>query len=235
VAMSRETKVAKVGAWIALALSIALVLRVIAIDNAEAIVIVAPALVGALLAARVVADARGSADGPRAHRCNGDPLADRLDRAALRPLTDPHRPCRRSYFPNAESPTVTPRCCVGIPLPQASGLRIWCVVRELRGWWYPWEGKGLGFLGGDRALATTSGRHHGQAIRIDSSEVDLPAILRRPPGSVKALRPRSRDTRRSTHNERYPRIERVLGTVPVQPSISCHAPRHARRPPVVPG
>ena len=49
-AMSRETKVAKVGAWIALALSIALVLRVISIDNAEAIVIVAPALVGALLA-----------------------------------------------------------------------------------------------------------------------------------------------------------------------------------------
>lgn len=48
-AMSRDTKVAKVAAWIALALSIALVLRVIAIDNAEAIVIVAPALVGALL------------------------------------------------------------------------------------------------------------------------------------------------------------------------------------------
>jgi hypothetical protein len=50
--MSRETKVAKVGAWIALALSIALVLRVIAIDNAEAIVIVAPALVGALWCSR---------------------------------------------------------------------------------------------------------------------------------------------------------------------------------------
>ena len=48
-AMSRDTKVAKVGAWIALALSVALVLRVIAIDNAEAIVIVAPSLVGALL------------------------------------------------------------------------------------------------------------------------------------------------------------------------------------------
>lgn len=48
-AMSRDTKVAKVGAWIALALSVALVLRVIAIDNAEAIVIVAPALVGVLL------------------------------------------------------------------------------------------------------------------------------------------------------------------------------------------
>jgi hypothetical protein len=28
------------------------------------------------------------------------------------------------------------------------------------------------FPGGDRALATTSGRHHGQAIRIDSFEVD---------------------------------------------------------------
>lgn len=48
--MSQETKVAKVGAWIALALSIALVVRVIAIDNPEALVIVAPALVGALLA-----------------------------------------------------------------------------------------------------------------------------------------------------------------------------------------
>jgi hypothetical protein len=34
------------------------------------------------------------------------------------------------------------------------------------------ESKRLGFLGGDRALATTLGRHHGQAIRIDSSEVD---------------------------------------------------------------
>ena len=48
--MSRNTKMAKVGAWIALALSVALVLRVLAIDNTEAIVIVAPALVGALLA-----------------------------------------------------------------------------------------------------------------------------------------------------------------------------------------
>lgn len=49
-AISRETRVAKVGAWIALALSVGLVLRVTAIDNAEAIVIVAPALIGALLA-----------------------------------------------------------------------------------------------------------------------------------------------------------------------------------------
>ena len=47
--MSRDRKVAKVGAWIALVLSIAPVLRVIAIDNAEALVIVAPASVGALL------------------------------------------------------------------------------------------------------------------------------------------------------------------------------------------
>jgi hypothetical protein len=36
----------------------------------------------------------------------------------------------------------------------------------------PEERKGLGFLGGDRALATTSGPHHGQAIGIESSEVD---------------------------------------------------------------
>jgi hypothetical protein len=50
VAKSRETKPAKIGAWIALGLSIALVVRVIAIDNPEALVIVAPALVGALLA-----------------------------------------------------------------------------------------------------------------------------------------------------------------------------------------
>jgi hypothetical protein len=50
VAISRETRLAKVGAWIALAPSIALVIRVIAIDNPEALVIVAPAFVGALLA-----------------------------------------------------------------------------------------------------------------------------------------------------------------------------------------
>jgi len=41
---------ARFGAWIALALSIVLVVRVIAIDNAGALVIVAPAFVGALLA-----------------------------------------------------------------------------------------------------------------------------------------------------------------------------------------
>jgi hypothetical protein len=44
------------------------------------------------------------------------------------------------------------------------------------------------FPGGDRALATTSGRHHGQAIRIDSFEVDDCLILGPPPGSVKARR-----------------------------------------------
>jgi hypothetical protein len=34
------------------------------------------------------------------------------------------------------------------------------------------EGKAKArFLGGDRALAITSGSHHGQAIRIDSSAV----------------------------------------------------------------
>jgi hypothetical protein len=48
--MSRETKQAKVGGWLALALSSALVVRVVAIDNPEALVIVAPALVGSLLA-----------------------------------------------------------------------------------------------------------------------------------------------------------------------------------------
>lgn len=46
----REARLARVGARIALALSIALVIRVIAIDNPEALVIVAPAFVGALLA-----------------------------------------------------------------------------------------------------------------------------------------------------------------------------------------
>ena len=49
-AIPREARLAKVGAWIALTLSIALVIRVIAIDNPEALVIVAPAFVGALLA-----------------------------------------------------------------------------------------------------------------------------------------------------------------------------------------
>src|SRR5215204_4206482 len=44
------------------------------------------------------------------------------------------------------------------------------------------------FPGGDRALATTSGRHHGQAIRIDSFEVDDYLILGPPPGSVEARR-----------------------------------------------
>jgi hypothetical protein len=46
---SRDRRIARVGAWIALVVSIALVLRVIAIDNAEAIVIVAPAFAGGLL------------------------------------------------------------------------------------------------------------------------------------------------------------------------------------------
>ena len=49
-AIPREATLAKVGAWIALTLSIALVIRVIAIDNPEALVIVAPAFLGALLA-----------------------------------------------------------------------------------------------------------------------------------------------------------------------------------------
>ena len=40
--ISRGTRLAKVGAWIALTLSIALAIRVIAIDNPEALVIVAP-------------------------------------------------------------------------------------------------------------------------------------------------------------------------------------------------
>jgi hypothetical protein len=43
------TKV-KVGGWLALALSAALVVRVVQIDNPEALVIVAPALAGSLLA-----------------------------------------------------------------------------------------------------------------------------------------------------------------------------------------
>jgi hypothetical protein len=50
VAIPREVRLAKVGAWMALTLSIAFVIRVIAIDNPEALVIVAPAFVGALLA-----------------------------------------------------------------------------------------------------------------------------------------------------------------------------------------
>jgi hypothetical protein len=48
--------------------------------------------------------------------------------------------------------------------------------------------QGARFPGGDRALATTSGRHHGQAIRIDSFEVDDYLILGPSPGSVKAHR-----------------------------------------------
>lgn len=49
-AIPREARLAKVGAWIALTLSVALVIHVIAIANPEALVIVAPAFVGALLA-----------------------------------------------------------------------------------------------------------------------------------------------------------------------------------------
>jgi hypothetical protein len=65
------------------------------------------------------------------------------------------------------------------------------------------------FPGGDRALATTSGRHHGQAIRIDSFEVDDCLILERPPGSVKARRRILPTPGRCTNKERCPRIERV--------------------------
>jgi hypothetical protein len=72
------------------------------------------------------------------------------------------------------------------------GLLIRSVVGGSRGWravclrtgggspcesnasWHDWSPgtQGARFPGGDRALATTSGRHHGQAIRIDSFEVD---------------------------------------------------------------
>src|SRR5215211_3206658 len=65
------------------------------------------------------------------------------------------------------------------------------------------------FPGGDRAVATTSGRHHGQAIRIDSFEVDDCLILGPPPGSVKALRRILATRGRCTNRERCPRIERV--------------------------
>jgi hypothetical protein len=47
--MVRPVGVAKVGGWIALVLSVALVVRVVAIDNLEALVIVAPALIGAVM------------------------------------------------------------------------------------------------------------------------------------------------------------------------------------------
>jgi hypothetical protein len=47
--MVRPVGFAKVGGWIALVLSVALVVRVVAIDNLEALVIVAPALIGAVM------------------------------------------------------------------------------------------------------------------------------------------------------------------------------------------
>jgi len=65
------------------------------------------------------------------------------------------------------------------------------------------------FPGGDRALATTSGRHHGQAIRIDSFEVDDCLILGPPPGSVKARRRILATPGRCTNKERCPRLEKV--------------------------
>jgi hypothetical protein len=64
------------------------------------------------------------------------------------------------------------------------------------------------FPGGDRALATTSGRHHGQAIRIDSFEVDDSLILGPPPELVKGRRRILATPGRCTHKERCPRIER---------------------------
>jgi hypothetical protein len=65
------------------------------------------------------------------------------------------------------------------------------------------------FPGGDRALATTSGRHHGQAIRIDSFEVDDCPILGPPPGSVKPRRRILSTPGRCTNKERCPRLEKV--------------------------
>jgi hypothetical protein len=92
------------------------------------------------------------------------------------------------------------------------------------------ERRGLGFLGGDRALATTSGRHHGQAIRIDSSEVDDCLILGPPPGSVKARRRVLATRGRSTQKERLPRIEKVAGLPRSRRGIEegLRRPRHRR-------
>ena len=72
------------------------------------------------------------------------------------------------------------------------------------------ERRGLGFQGGDRALATTFGRHHGQAIRIDSFEVDDRLILGPPPGSVKAPRRILATAGRCANKERCPRMETVV-------------------------
>jgi len=126
------------------------------------------------------------------------------------------RRCRRSGQPRSRRRA------------RSSGLRFRAVVGGSRGWrtvclragggppresnasWHDWvSGNAEGSVpGGDRALATTSGRHHGQAIRIDSFEVDDCLILGRPPGSVKARRRILATPGRCTHKERCPRIER---------------------------
>jgi hypothetical protein len=59
-------------------------------------------------------------------------------------------------------------------------------------------------------FAIASGRHHGQAIRIDSFEVDDCLILGPPPGSVKARRRILATPDRRTNRERCPRNERGM-------------------------
>jgi hypothetical protein len=99
--------------------------------------------------------------------------------------------------------------------------------------WHDWvSGNAEGSVsGGDRALATTSGRHHGQAIRIDSFGVDDCLLLGPPPGSVKARRRILATSCRCTHKERCPRIERQGALSRTASAKTCHAPRHLRPPP----
>jgi hypothetical protein len=85
------------------------------------------------------------------------------------------------------------------------------------------------FPGGDRALATTSGRHHGQAIRIDSFEVDDCLILGPPPGSVKARRRILATPGRCTHRNV---VRGSRGKWPLSrtaSAITCRAPLRGRQ------
>jgi hypothetical protein len=88
----------KIGDWIAVGVSIALVARVLLIDNPEATIIVAPALIGLCSSRGLAAETINPRNRSLPNRSNGPLLADRLGRSSLRPVARSHRP-RRSLSP----------------------------------------------------------------------------------------------------------------------------------------
>jgi hypothetical protein len=101
VAIPREARLAKVGACMALTLSIGLVIRVIAIDNPEALVIVAPAFLWALPAGNRTPQVPRTT--PNAGRTKGRARRSdsRVSRGGLMRIVEPFRdiatiPARRA-------------------------------------------------------------------------------------------------------------------------------------------